>query len=78
MKFSTMCDYAGRPGVAFYVVKTGTKNIRILESGQPRDKSFVVPITDTSNRRPAGAIETPREEEAESPVEFEDAEFLPQ
>ena len=53
MKFSNMVTHKGKD---FFVVKTGRKNIRILEPGQPYDKSFVVPLKKVSNRRPADGI----------------------
>ena len=56
MKFSNMCDYKDE---AHYICKTGRKNIRILEPGLPYDRSFVVPIGLTSNRRPAEFQENP-------------------
>lgn len=54
MRFSNMCDYKG---VGHFIVKTGRVNIRILKPGEPYDKSFVVPIKKTSNRRPTDVIE---------------------
>jgi hypothetical protein len=68
MKFSKMCDYKG---VAHFIVKTGRKNIRILEPGKPYEKSFVVPLKKVSNRRPADFIEDP-EDDIEENVELED------
>ena len=56
MKFSKMCDYKGE---AHYICKTGRKNIRILAPGQPYERSFVVPIGHTFNRRPAEFQENP-------------------
>jgi hypothetical protein len=50
MKFSKMCDYKGK---AYFLCRTGRRNCRILEPGQPYEKSFVVPIKSTSNKRPA-------------------------
>lgn len=50
MKFSNMCDYNGKP---HFICKTGRKNVRILDVGQPYEKSFVVPINRIGNRRPA-------------------------
>jgi hypothetical protein len=79
MKFSKMCDYANKP---HFVCKTGRKNIRILEVGQPYEKSFVVPLKKISNRRPSDFIEDPEEETTEDSPELEEAnedlEFQPQ
>jgi len=68
VKFSKMCDYKNE---AHFIVKTGRKNIRILKPGDSYDKSFVVPIRKTSNRRPSDGIE-PDEDEDETPEELSD------
>ena len=55
MKFSKMIDYKGK---AYFLCRTGRINCRILEPGQPYEKSFVVPIKKTSNKRPATSPRT--------------------
>jgi len=74
MKFSKMCDYHGE---AHFVCKTGTKNIRILAVGQPYERSFVVPIAHTSNRRPADFYEN-ADLPPEALEESDSLELLPQ
>jgi len=80
MKFSTACSLANREGT-FFVVRTGRKNVRVLECGHSREESFVVPIGQGLNRRPAGDIEQatdPDLDNLDNEVEIEEAEYLPQ
>jgi hypothetical protein len=74
MKFSKMVDYKGQ---AHFVCKTGRKNVRILEPGLPYEKSFVVPLKQVSNRRPAEFSEDP-DVLSELPEGIEDLELIPQ
>jgi hypothetical protein len=74
MKFSKMVDYKGQP---HFVCKTGRKNVRILEPGLPYEKSFVVPLKQVSNRRPAEFSEDP-EVLPDLPEGIEDMELIPQ
>jgi hypothetical protein len=73
MKFSNMGDFAGKP---HFVCKTGRKHIRILEPGQPYERSFVVPLTKVSNRRPADFCESD-EDAGGLPESIDDLEFAP-
>ena len=86
MRFSNMVTYKDKD---YYVVKTGRRNIRILEPGMPYEKSFVVPLKKVSNRRPAEyEPEDDDQDDLEEDVEFtgqprlvppvgEDEQFLP-
>ena len=51
MKFSKMSITRARH---ISSVKTGRKNIRILEPGEPYEKSFVVPLEEECRTRAGG------------------------
>lgn len=77
MKFSKMVDYRAKP---YFVCKTGRKNIRILAPGLAYENSFVVPIKETSNRRPAVLDDLPETdlEVTQFAEGMDDAELIPQ
>lgn len=68
MRFSNQVDYKGQ---AHFICKTGRKNIRILKPGEPYEKSFVVPLSKVSNRRPAEYVEEPDEDDVDLEEETE-------
>lgn len=71
MKFSKMITYKGKD---YFLCRTGRRNCRILEPGQPYEKSFVVPIKKTSNKRPADVAQDDDDDdlEIEDEVQLED------
>ena len=81
MKFSTTCELSDREG-QFFVVRTGPRNTRVLECGEPRSKSFKLPNEKVVNRQKVDPVntptETPLEPPADLPAEPDDSEFIPQ